>query len=440
MNNRGTSAASATFGTDYTAPSIRQGLAEAASALVVVTSADTTYAASKPVAGVGIFRAEFLDDRAGFSTTAQKHALSSAGHVFNAGTCVVGTGTPGASFVTAPTCGLSTATFGVLRIDGWQSGQQVNIPAADGYYGYTTTVTDAAGNVSATLFRKELVSAVSPFATGLSVPGLVTNAGFNASGIAADSTEIVAASLQLEYPVFAGLAGGVTDSVRYSRTSVGTVFDNVITSPIVGNSLNPNTGAPYVRGIETVNANAFPTNNIQAAPPATTKPTSILVWSWNPGGLTGAAPAPGRSVLVGLPALIVQNGVSFNTFNTGNVTNSVTHFRIIPSVAAVDWFGSSVPLRAQAVSPTNTPNAPFARVDFYRWNGTTHWDYLGSSASAIGSDQGTYRSWIYALPNASFLNAWNGSAVQGVLASGNIIAAVGVTAAGDGLAAGLLMP
>ncbi|MBL0180241.1 MAG: hypothetical protein IPP98_14150 [Gemmatimonadetes bacterium] len=66
-----------------------------------------------------------------------------------------------------------------------------------------------------------------------------------------------------------------------------------------------------------------------------------------------------------LPALNVQDGITFNTFNTGNVTNSLQHFRVIPTVATSNQFGSIVPLRAQAVSPTNTPNSPFVRVDFW---------------------------------------------------------------------------
>lgn len=447
LGNIGTSTPTSTFGVDKTLPSIRWGLADVTIPYASVGYADTIFRASKPVPGTHAWRAEYLDDRAGFynagqydgSIAAQRHALSRARHVSPTGSCVVGTGTPGATFVTAPSCGLVTITVGgSLRIDGWQGGQSVDIPADEAYYGYTTDVTDAAGNTAAALFRKLLVNTVSPFSTGLGVPGTVTAAGFNIAATFADSAEVAASSLQIEYPNFAGIGiGGTTDSVRYSRTAAGTIFDNVITSPFTG-TLNPATGAPYVRSLEAVNGNAFPTNNVQAAPTAV-KPISVGAWSWNFGSVNTGGPLPGRSLNIALPALNVQDGVNFNTFNTGNVTNSLQHFRIIATVATTNQFGSTAPLRAQAVSPTNTPNAPFARVDFYRWVPADNaWSYLGSSSTAIGSDQGTYRSWIYAAP-ATFVNAWNGTAAQGVVASGNVIAAVGVTAAGDGIVTGVTM-
>ncbi len=193
-----------------------------------------------------------------------------------------------------------------------------------------------------------------------------------------------------------------------------------------------------MRSVEAVNANVFPTNNVQVAPTAV-KPISVAAWSWNFGSVNTGGPLPGRSLNIALPALNVQDGVDYNTFNTGNVTNSLQHFRIISTVAVTNQFGSTAPLRAQAVSPTNTPNSPFARVDFYRWVAADNaWSYLGSSSTAIGSDQGTYRSWIYAAP-ATFVNAWNTTTAQTAVVSGNIIAAVGVTAAGDGIVTGTTM-
>ncbi|MBL0180240.1 MAG: hypothetical protein IPP98_14145 [Gemmatimonadetes bacterium] len=155
---------------------------------------------------------------------------------------------------------------GFLRVDGWQGGQSVNMPAGEGYYGYASSVIDAAGNTTAPLFRKLLVNTVSPFSTGLGIPGTVTAAGFNIAPTFADSAEIIAASLQLEYPNLLGVgAGGTLDSVRYTRVSVGTKFDDVITSPFVG-LLNPTTGAPYVRSHEAVNANVFPAEQRPGCP------------------------------------------------------------------------------------------------------------------------------------------------------------------------------
>ena len=464
LNNMGISAPTPFFGVDKTTPSIRWGIADATIPAYTapagrVVAADTTYRASKPVPANDEYRVEYLDERSGFynagqpdgtPVSAQMHALSTAGHVNNAGLCLVGTAPIGANFVTAPACGKVFITAGgSLRVDGWQGGMSVPLPLAEGYYGYSSNVTDAAGNTSASLFRKSLVNTVSPFASLIGIPGTLTSAAFSFSPTFADSAEITAQSLQLEFPNFANLVGAETDSVRYTRTAIGTAFDDVITSPYSG-FISPPNSAPFVRGVEVVDGTAFPGYNINVAPTAT-KPTSVVAWSWNHGSTLSGGPLPGRTAITAIPGLFVQDGVAMNVFNFGadgvaggtgvdadNTINSVTHFRIIPNVATTNFFGSTVPLRAQAASPTNTPNAPFARVDFYRWDGASHWDYLGSDASAIPSDQGTYRSWVWDLANSSFVARWNGTTQSGTV-SGNVMAAVGVTAAGDGLLAGATM-
>ncbi|HET9064692.1 MAG TPA: Ig-like domain-containing protein [Gemmatimonadales bacterium] len=454
LANVGTSSATQTFGVDKTLPSIRWGLNTGVYAAQVVVAADSQFRVAKP-APADEYRVEYLDDRAGFynmgaplaGVSAQAHALSTANHVNNAGACLVGTGPIGATFVTAPACAkVAITTGGTLRVDGWQGGMSVANTnfVAEGYYGYSSNVTDAAGNTSGSLFRKAVVSTISPFATGLTIPGSISGTVMAFGPTFADSTEVVRQSLQLTYPEALTLPASTTDSLRYSRSAIGVVFDDAITSPYLS-SIAPNTGAPYVRHLEAVTGAAFPNLNVQVAP-VNTKPVNVVAWSWNPGSILTGGPAAGRSLIVAIPALLVQDGVTFNTFNYGadgvlgggddNVTNSVQHFRIIASVATTNQFGSTAPLRAQAVSPTNTPNQPFARVDFYRQvtvGPDSWWSYLGSSTTAIGSDQGTYRSWVYNAPG-TFVNAWNGTTAQTGVAAADVIMAVGVTAAGDGLA------
>lgn len=456
LGNAASSGQSQNFGVDKTTPTIRWGTVEAGTYTNASVSADTVFRASKPSSIPSEFRVEYLDLNTTTNVTsgfynmgipsggiaAQQHALSMAGHLNNAGTCIIGSGPIGAAFVTAPACGMAYITVaGALRLDGWQGGETVLVPEDESYYGYATRVTDAAGNVSTTMFRKVLVNSESPFASLIGIPGALTATSFNFTPTFADSAEIVAQSLQLEYPNFAGLTGsGESDSVRYTRTAIGTAFDDVITSPYTGTIAPPN-GPPYLRHIEAVTATAFPNNNVNATP-ANVQPTTVRAWSWNHGSTLSGGPLPGVTndgiAPSAIPGLFVEPGVPFVSFNAGNVTNSVTHFRVIPTVATSNQFGSTTPLRAQAASPTNTPNPPFARVDFYRWDGVSHWNYLGSDATAIPSDQGTYRSWVWDLPNASFVAAWNGAA-QGSLAATNVIAAVGVTSAGDGLLAGAIM-
>lgn len=448
LGNVGMSSATQTFGTDYTLPNIRWGLVDAGLALppayggTATDPVDSIYAAAKPVAGTNEFRAEYLDDRAGFynagdydgvnDIAAQSHFLTTAGHLNPTGVCLVAAAstTPGATFVTNPACGFIRITLAVagVRVDGWKAGQRVNVPLPEGYYGYKTWVTDAAGNMSATLFRATLVNTASPFSTGLGVPATLTPTVFNFNATHADSAEVIAQSMQLSYPLLPTVA-----AARYSRGSIGTAFDDVISSPLAVN-ISPSTGAVYARGIENTTAAAFPAVNVQAYPAlgAGVKPTNVTVWSWNVGSVQTTGPAPSVSATIVIPGLNVQSGTGVQAWNTANPTIAVNHWRVISTIASTNQFGSTTPLRSQVVSPTNAPNPPFARVDFYRLDvGGTWWNYIGSSSTALGTDQGTYRSWIYALANASFVNAWNTSAAQTAIAAGESIIAVGVLSNGD---------
>ncbi|MCC6928843.1 MAG: Ig domain-containing protein [Gemmatimonadaceae bacterium] len=448
LDNRGVSSATQTFGTDYTNPNIRWGIVGAGLPVAYGGTAtdpvDTVYTV-KPVAGTNEFRAEYLDDRAGFynagdydavnNVAAQSHHLSTAGHLNPTGLCSVASAgsTPGATFVTDPQCGFTRITLAVagVRVDGWKAGQRVDVPQPEGYYGYKTWVMDAAGNTSSTIFRRTLVNAASPFSTGLGVPATLTGSTFVFNATHADSAEVIAQSLELTYP-----AVPTVTALRYARGSVGTAFDDVISSPLAV-TISPTHGAVYARGIESTDASVFPAVNVQAYAAGTAKPTSATVWSWNVGSTKGNGvgfPAPSTSPVIPIPALNVQNGAGVQAWNVANPTIAVNHFRLIPSLATTDWFGSTTPLRAQVASPTNAPNPPFTRVDFYRLDaGGTWWNYVGSSSSAIGSDQGTYRSWIYALPNASFVNAWNTTAIQTAAATGDTFIAVGVLSNGDAI-------
>lgn len=444
LANVGTSAETQTFGVDKTTPQIRWGAEQVAPAIVASlgdqgVGIDSLFDA-KPVAGTDVWRAEYLDDRAGFlnntsgaasAITSQIHSLSTAGHVNPTGACVVAiSGGPGAAFVTNQACSMrNVSAIGGIRIDGWRAGMQVDVPQPEGYYGYRTQVRDAAGNASATIALRALVNAETPFATGLGLPALLTNAAFPFNVTAADSAEVINISLALEYP---GLPA--TNFLRYSQAAVGVVFNDAITSPL-NQTVSPTYGAPFVRHLEVVNANVFPTGNINGAA-TINKPVSVQAFSFNPANYFAG------SAIIAIPALNVQNGQTITAFNAANPTIAVNHWRIIPTLATTNQFGSTTPLRAQASAPTNSPNPPFVRVDFYRLDvgGTWH-NYLGSIAgtSAIGTDQGTYRSWVYALPEASFVSAWDGED-QVAVASGETVAAVGVTANGDAVLTFVVMP
>src|SRR5690606_12844200 len=191
--------------------------------------------------------------------------------------------------------------------------------------------------------------------------------------------------------------------VRYPTSDIGITFDDAITSPFNGPA-SPATGAPYAKRIEVVTGDTWdgvtpfpPTvSNIDAggldpANLANVKPINAQVWSWNTGSLIAGGPAPSNSPLIPIPALLVTDGVDMADWNAANPTLRVNYWRVITTVANTNQFNSTEHLRAQAVAPTNAPNPPFARVDFYRLVGGTTWSYLGSDATPVAADQGTFR-------------------------------------------------
>lgn len=447
LGNVGTSNLTSAFGTDYTAPAIRWGIASAAPVLVDAVPADTIFflAGVKP-AGVGVdeWRVEYIDERSGFyangqpsgGTAAQRHRVSTAGHVNNMGLCLgSGAAAIGAAFVTAPTCAMTAITTGgPLRPDGWQAGMSVAVPEDEGYYGYRTDVADAAGNRSNILFRKALVNVESPFSTGLAVPAEINETTMNFIATLADSAEVVAFSMRLDYPNLP-----TATQALYGIVQVGITFDDFITSPYSGTAF-PATGAPYAKRIEIVTGDTWDgvtspvaTNIAAAGVPANVKPTDARVWSWNTGSLIAGGAAPGASALINIPGILVEDGDDIADWNAANPTIAVNYWRVIPTVAETNQFNSSEHLRAQAIAPTNAPNPPFARVDFYRLSGGgTEWFYLGSDASAVSADQGTFRSWVWSMTGGSFVPRWDGVEQTAVVA-GDIVIAVGVTASGEGL-------
>jgi Bacterial Ig-like domain (group 2) len=470
--NLGTSSLTQTFGVDKTAPSIRWGIGgDATYTNAAVTPDDTIYATPGEKPGMGahdlatdFYRVEFLDLNpvtnvvSGFATGAQVQSLDLSNHANPTGVCVVGgdINGPGANFVTAATCKMTTATLGSLRLDGWLAGNNLAVLPAEGYQYYRSQVTDEAGNASSILHRVLLVNTNNPLAATLGITQVETATNMSFFSTFADSAEVIKSSMQLVYPLMDsigsgfGAAGLGIDSVRYPQVAlpqampaglcgaVAAAFDDCITSPYSG-LVAPGTPTPYVRGLEIVTAAAFPASNVPSPYDAAwTKPTKVLAWSWNPGGHSSAAPE------TLLPGLDVEAGTGVAAWNAANPTLAVVHFRIDSTISDANFFGSGKALRAQVAAPTNSPNAPFSRVDFYRLDGGgTWWNYLGTAAgaSALASDQGTYRSWVYALTGTDAAGDslatkdWAGNSLAPI-GSGNVIVAIGVLPNGDALATG----
>ena len=120
------------------------------------------------------------------------------------------------------------------------------------------------------------------------------------------------------------------------------------------------------------------------------------------------------------------------TILPGQVTNGVP---IVIGPAGSQWYvfgvgttGSAI--QAEVKQTTVLANSPFTQVHFFRENATApgRWVFLGSITTVQGTnpisfDQGGNRFWRYTL-----------SGIAPAIAVGDRIRAVGMTAAGDGLA------
>ncbi len=408
LGNLGTSPISGRFGVDKTNPTVRWGAASSADLSVNVATR--------------FFQSEALDERAGFQpAVAHSHFLARASAATPTGVCAVGT-TPtagiGTAFVTAPAC-VRVTDVGpyVVIAGGYNQAPLVTINTA-GYATYNSAWTDQAGNQTVLGTRIVAVDPALPVVTTLGLPGSYTSATFPTITMPyADDVEGIGYSFGLSYP-----AVGV---LRYSRKTINTTFDDVISTPGSLTFATPFSGGPaFVRRIEIVDgANAV---QLGAVTDPTAKPDAVQGTAFD---VLGSASAPFSSTpFQAIPGLNVQNGVNFETYNTTNVTSTVGTWSIIPLAAG---FNAGAGVKAQIVTNTNSTNSPFARVDFYTAL-AGEWQYLGSSTTAIPANNTTNRFWTYLL-STPLANGPFDLAPASMPGAGAAVIAVGVTAAGDGL-------
>jgi hypothetical protein len=368
---------------------------------------------------------------------------------------------PASTFLSNPGCTFvnAVALQGADLGDGYRPGQSVAIPS-EGIYRYDTRVYDRAGNVSATLSRRMGSDVVGANFASLSTP-LSVPAGGAATFQAAfeDNTEVRAASLKMQYNSTTGvtlatqagngatisIAG--TDTLVYGQVLLDARFNDNINGPQSANLTLP-TGAPTVTSLEFTN-NAGQVVNVAGM--AGTKASAVggTIWDWaNRQDTQGGAGTPRLSTILGSGLADPQGFAAWMGTNPGLQFSAWT---VLPGLAA--GFNAGTGLKAQITSTTNSINAPFARVDFYRrgtngaactastavatattsiYNCTSNLYYLGSTTSAASSDQGNTRYWTYLAPTTQAATYWSEAATAPVASFDNIIA-VGVRPTGEAL-------
>jgi len=369
---------------------------------------------------------------------------------------------PAATFLSNPGCTYVNALSlqGGDLGDGYRPGQAVFLPS-EGIYRYDTRVYDRAGNASATLSRRMGVDLVpanfASLGTPLSVPlgGVATfQAAFE------DATEVRAASLKLQYDgltlaLQTGLGATVsiagTDTLVYPQVVLDARFNDIINGPAAANLTLP-TGSPTVTTIEYTNASGEIVPNNKG-----TKMSAVggTIWDFAnrqdaQGGILGT---PRVSTILGSG---LADPIGFSTWTQSIPGLAFSAWTVLPGLTA--GFNAGTGLKAQVTSSTNSINAPFARVDFYRrgtaaapcatatgvatanaataaaYNCSSNLYYIGSATSAASSDQGTTRYWTYLAPTTQAPTYYMAETATAPVAAFDNVVAVGVRLTGEALA------
>ena len=285
-----------------------------------------------------------------------------------------------------------------------------------GYYTYSAYSVDRALNRSlSTITRQIAIDVAAPIITGLPVPASLVGAqplSIIPTGL--DDLEVWKAAGYLNYPNM-----GAQLHFPFSILPVyGTPFDNVLATPVgflgVIGAAGVTLPINFLRGIDLVQgADSAP----PAAVSATYAPNSMGAQFYDIKRSTTAftAATPDSSGVINsiIPAGLVAPGVPFSAVGVGKWY-----------IFGAGTTGSTI--QARALTQTVITNAPFPQVAFFRLSGGT-WTYLGQVTSVPGTnptsfDSGTNRFWTYTL-----------TGVSPALATGNVIRAIGMSVAGDGL-------
>ena len=430
LGNTGTTT-TAQFAIDNIAPAIRYSVGTAPAG----SDADTTtYTAGSlftaasffavPAGTDTIFGTEALDERSGLNTAT--HYLARANQAAATGSCLVGTAPTagiGAAFITAPNCtgaaiGITTTTLG----DGYRLLPAVlgATIATEGYYTYSATVLDRAGNASSVAIRRVLHSASAPLITGLGLPATVTAAGPNA--FTPNFTEMVEAhftNFRASYSGLTDTTGLVDAQLVFPATLYNARFNDAI-----GINGNVSVGTPFATGVNYY-TNIEQTNTTGGlAAASNNRPDSVSARVVNAGGVQSGF----YSNVALLSGNVADDATTWASFNANIVS-------FVIGGNATAWNAPANGFKAIVTANTNQINSPFTRVDFYEYL-SGNWQFMGSvdgasapSTSAAGAgpvyiaDNGATRVWTYRLTQpVNGLSSLNTPAVIGAATGRRIIA------------------
>jgi len=414
------------FGVDKLAPTIRYTTGSVTGKALVSTNSDSIFISNADTVGTvavpRVFAIDVIDDRSGLPDgkvgvkLTRFAAPSAPGTFVGTTTCIIGTGVA---------CTPVLRTFETTLPDDYRQ-LTVSIDggtALEGYFAFSATAQDQAGNVSAPIGKRALIDAgkgaSAPVITGLGVTGLLIggdSARFLA--LASDNIEIARGGILLQYPNLqrtpAEIAAGTGSQIIAYGTptlggrTIGAPFDSLLTTPVTGT--NPAFTVPnFIRSLEVVNALDEP----QAYPGAIAKPNAANAWVTDfafggaPASLAANVPIAAGSVQSppGTPGFLAAVGTPLE----------LKLWRRVPGLSGLQF---------EAVGPSVQTVSPFARVLLVNLQSSgltvnpTVWQIVGEATTPARTDNGLRRTWRYNF---------------GGLGTGDYIA-IGVTATGDAIA------
>lgn len=379
----------ATFGVDLQPPTVRYPQNALVGETLITTGADSVFASLTGITGPLAFAIDAIDDRSGLApgrigvTITRFAQPNPAGGFTGTTTCVVGVnGACGPAFSDYETVLPDSYRQYTVRMDGGTGIQ--------GYYTFTATVQDQAGNTSTQIVKRALfdegTGGSAPQMTGLGISGVLAG-GLPATfvALAVDNVELSRGGVFVGYPNLPG----ATQMLAYGTPSaggitIGTAFDALLTSPVAG--AHPAFTVPaFIRGLESVDANDAP-----QAYPANAKPNAVNGWvaDFSPGGVVSTLAAN-----IAIAASSVQSPTSATPgFIAGVGTPKELQF----------WRRSGTSgLIIEAVGPSGQSVSPFARVLLVRLEPTgltpnaDVWRIISELTTPLGTDNGLQRQWTY---------------------------------------------
>jgi hypothetical protein len=409
----------ASFGVDLTPPKLRYTTGSLIGRTLISDGADSAFADAKGILGPRAFSIQANDDgtQSGLLEKGISVSLARVSQPIlpgGAGTSTCLMGTPTICDPLLQSTGYEGEVDGYLQFT--VALDTTNTP--DGYYTFTATVQDKAGNV-ATRVKHALFDAgkgtSAPVLSGL-FPSTMLVGGQSAQFLvtATDNVELASGGVLIRYPNLPGTTQMFGYKMPQSGTAIGTAFDATLTSPLTGTHVAftiPN----FIRGLESVGANDAPQSY-----PANAKPDAINGWvrDFSPVGDFGSLDA-NRALD---PALVQSPTSTTPGFKAAAGTpNELTFWRRAGTTG----------MAFQAVGITGQGVLQFTRVLLARREEPTGltlnpsvWHVISELTTPVGADNGVTRTWTYDF---------------GAQSSGDYIA-IGVSPSGDAIVTRVVTP